>query len=252
MRTRCARKASKRRAAEVSSLGLIMCERYALPEQVAAEREFVPAQAWWKFAARFNVAPQQYVPAIRLHQGQSEGVMLRWGLIPSWAEGKSTGNAPVCVESEQIERSEIYRGPWLSSQRCVLPIAGFYAWRLTSAKYRQPYFVRLIARSVVALAAIWDRSVSEDDDVIESCSVITVPANELLATVANSNRRMPAILRRRDYDSWLRGTPVEAKAALKPYSADLMEAYAVSPRINSTMPDDSGLIRAVRKVSMPA
>ena len=42
-----------------------MSERYALPDQVAAEREFVPAQTWWKFEARFNVAAQQRVPAIR-------------------------------------------------------------------------------------------------------------------------------------------------------------------------------------------
>ena len=50
-----------------------MCDRYVLPNQVAAEREFLPGQAWWTFAERFNVAAQQYVPAIRLHDGQTEG-----------------------------------------------------------------------------------------------------------------------------------------------------------------------------------
>jgi putative SOS response-associated peptidase YedK len=229
-----------------------MCERYALPDQVAAEREFVPAQAWWKFAARFNVAAQQRVPAIRLHERQSEAVMMRWGLIPSWAEGKPNGKAPICVGREQIESSEIYRAPWLNSQRCILPAAGFYAWRLTSTKYRQPYFVRLADRPVFALAAIWDRSVGEDDDVIESCSVITVPANELVATVANTNRRMPVILKRKDYDTWLRGTPVAAARALQPYRADQMEAYAVGPRINSIAADDSGLIRPTPRMQTDA
>ena len=57
-----------------------MCDRYALPDQAAAEREFLPAQAWWKFTARFNVAAPQYVPAIRIHDGRTEGMMLRWGL----------------------------------------------------------------------------------------------------------------------------------------------------------------------------
>jgi putative SOS response-associated peptidase YedK len=96
------------------------------------------------------------------------------------------------------------------------------------------------------LAAVWDRSVSEDDDVIESCSIIRVPANPLLADISNSDGRMPAILRRRDYDTWLRGTPVQAKAALKPYNAAWMHAHPVSPRINSNAADDAGLIQSVR------
>ena len=222
-----------------------MCERYVLPDQVAAEREFLPARAWWNFTAKFNVAPPQYVPAIRVHDGQTEGMMMRWGLIPSWAEGKPTGEPTVCAEIHRIERSNIFRMPWLSGQRCILPFAGFYAWQLTSGNYRQPYFVHLINRAVFGVAAVWDRSVGEDDDVIESCTVIRVPPNDLLAGIAHTRARMPAILRRRDYQTWLRGTPVEAKATLQPYNAAWMQAHAVSPRINSTEPDDAGLISPV-------
>jgi putative SOS response-associated peptidase YedK len=98
---------------------------------------------------------------------------------------------------------------------------------------------------VFGLAAVWDRSETEDGDVIESCSVIRVAANELLAGIANSDARMPAILRRKDYDTWLRGTPAQAKGALRPYNPAWMTAHAVSPRINSTVPDDAGLIRPV-------
>ena len=222
-----------------------MCDRYALPDQKAAEREFLPAMAWWKFTEKFNVAAQQYVPVVRMHDGQSEGMMMRWGLIPSWAEGEPTGEPTACAEIGRIERSNVYRTPWLSGQRCILPTSGFYAWQLTSENYRQPYFVRLINRSVFGFAAVWDRSVGEDDDVIESCSIIRVPANGLLTEIGNPDGRMPAILRRRDYETWLKGTPVQAKAALQPYNAAWMQAHAVSPRINSTEPDDAGLIAPV-------
>ncbi len=222
-----------------------MCDRYVLPDQFAAEREFLPAQAWWKFTTKFNVAAQQYVPAIRVHDGQTEGMMMRWGLIPSWAEGKPTADSTACIDLDGIERSNIYRMPWLEGQRCILPASGFYVWQRTPANYRQPYFVHLVNRSVFGFAAVWDRSVAEDDDVIESCSVIRVPANALLADIAGADGRMPAILRRRDYDTWLRGTPVEAKAAIQPYSATWMQAYPVSPRINSNQPDDAGLIQPV-------
>jgi putative SOS response-associated peptidase YedK len=66
-----------------------------------------------------------------------------------------------------------------------------------------------------------------------------------MADIAISDARMPAILRRRDYDTWLRGTPVQAKAALQPYNPAWMQAHATSPRINSTELDDAGLIQPV-------
>jgi putative SOS response-associated peptidase YedK len=222
-----------------------MCDRYVLPDQMTAEREFTPAPVWWNFAARFNVAAQQYVPAVRIHDGQAEGMMIRWGLIPSWAEGKPTAEATACADLPRIERSNIYRMPWLSGQRCILPASGFYAWQLTTAKYRQPHFVHLVNRTVFGIAAVWDRSVGEDDDVIESCSIIRVPANELVSGIAGAHVGMPAILRRRDYQTWLRGTPVEAKATLHPYNPAWMQAHAVGPRVNSKEPDDAGLIQPI-------
>jgi putative SOS response-associated peptidase YedK len=222
-----------------------MCDRYVLSDQVAAEREFLPAKAWWKFTAKFNVAARQFVPAIRVHGGQTEGMMMRWGLIPSWAEGRPTDDAMACVDMARIERSHAYRMPWLSGQRCILPASGFYTWRLTRENYRQPYFVRLVNRSVFGLAAVWDRSEGEDGDVIESCSVIRVAANDLLSGIALSDGLMPGILRRRDYDTWLRGTPAAAKAVLLPYHSAWMQAHAVSPRINSVEMDDAGLIQPV-------
>jgi putative SOS response-associated peptidase YedK len=224
-----------------------MCQRYALPDRPTVEREFMPSRSWWSFTAKYNVAPEQYVPAIRWHDGQSEAVMMRWGLIPSSAEGRAA-EAPLTVNADEIMASPIFRGPWLEGQRCILPMSGFYAWQLTNRRYRQPHFIRLLDRSVFAVAAVWDRSVGEDDDVIESCSIVCVPPNELIVSVANTDGRMPAILRRKHYQTWLRGTPVEAKATLAPYALSGMQAYPVSPRINSIAPDDPSLIQPAELV----
>jgi putative SOS response-associated peptidase YedK len=122
-------------------------------------------------------------------------------------------------------------------------MSGFYAWQLTNQRYRQPHFIRLGSRQVFGVAAIWDRSVTEDDDVIESCSIVCVAPNDLITRIANTEGGMPAILRRRDYQTWLQGTPVAAKSTLRPYNATGMQAHPVSPRINSTTPDDAGLIQ---------
>ena len=223
-----------------------MCERYVLPDQAAAEREFLPQRAWWQFAPRYNVAAQQYVPAIRKHDGQSEAIMQRWGLIPaSPEEDRPAMVPPIVVAADDLLNSPLHRTPWLNSQRCILPIAGFYAWQLTPGKYRQPHFVHLFDRAVFGVAAVWDRFVGDDDDVIESCSIISVAANELMTDIDNTTRRMPAILRRNDYPIWLNGTPVEARAVLLPYNARRMHAHPISPRINSTSADDPDLLLPV-------
>jgi putative SOS response-associated peptidase YedK len=220
-----------------------MCQRYVIPEQISAEREFQPGTAWWKFAPKFNVAAPQYVPAIRLHEGQTEGVMLRWGLIPSWLEGEPSEPPHGAVRRERMERSELYRVPWLKGQRCILPAAGFYMWHLTAEKYRKPYFVRLTDRSVFGIAALWDRWVSEEDDVIESCAMIAVAGNDLITKIGASDAAMPAILRRRDYETWLHGGNAAAKSALHTYKSEWMQAHPVSPRINVAGVDDPELIR---------
>ena len=219
-----------------------MCQRYALPDQATVEREFMPSRAWWSFTSKYNVAAKQYVPAIRWHDGQSEAVMMRWGLIPSSAE-TCASESPLTVDADAIMASPLFRNPWLEGQRCILPMSGFYAWQLTNRRYRQPHFIRLLDRSVFGVATVWDRFVSEDDDVIESCSIICVPPNDLIVRIANTDGHMPAILRRKDYQTWLRGTPVAAMATLRPYNKGGMQAHPVSPRINSTIPDDPALIR---------
>jgi putative SOS response-associated peptidase YedK len=149
------------------------------------------------------------------------------------------------LSSSALERSRLFRGPWLNSQRCILPFAGFYSWRLTTAGYRQPYFVRAEGRPVLAVAALWDRTEDEEGDVIEGCAILTVPANGLLASIQTATREMPAILDPEDCGAWLRGTPAEARSLLRTAPETLLRSHAVSPRINSLACDDETLVRAV-------
>jgi putative SOS response-associated peptidase YedK len=220
-------------------------ERYVLPKQSVAELEFAPDRCWWRFAQRFNVRSQQFVPAIRQHGVDSEGVMMRWGLIASWEECRPDAVPPPSITCSEILDSPRHRDPWLNGQRCIVPVAGFYLWRLMPERYRQPYFVQLPDRSVFGVAGVWDCSQGEDEDVIESFSIIGVPAPDRLREVANAGLTMPAILRRKDYAAWLRGSPEQALAAMGSSVPMNLLAYAVSPRINSPGVDDATLIHPV-------
>ena len=229
--------------------GSRMCERYVLPEQDLVERELAPQCRWWRFSASFNVAPTRYVPAVRLYADQSEAVMMRWGLTPAWAKGDASAGLWLRLAVGSLEDSPLFRGPWLNSQRCILPFAGFYTWRLTPAGYRQPYFVHAHDRAVFAVAGIWDRTETEDGDVIEGCTILTVPSCAPIESIQSATREMPAIIAAEDVETWLRGTPVEARALLRTAPEALLASHAVSPRINSLDCDDPELVRAVGQLT---
>jgi len=221
-----------------------MCERYVIAEQAEVEQEFRLTHSWWRFSPSFNISTQRNVPAIRLHQGEIEGVVMRWGLIPAWAEGDPLKANATHATSEGVERSTLLSDAWRRGQRCILPASGFYGWQHTAGRHRQPYFVRVVNRPVFGIAALWDRSVvKEEDDVIEGCALITVPPNPLVAEVHNTCGRMPAILHREDYEQWLNAPLETAASLLRTYPQDGMVTHPVSPRINSLHSDDEWLIQ---------
>jgi len=227
-----------------------MCERYVMADAEQAEREFGVVRRWWQFSPSFNVGPSRYVPVIRMHDGQAEGVMLRWGLIPDWAEADAAKACAVTASLAEVEHAAATRGGWGLGRRCIVPMFGFYAWQMTWQGHCQPFFVRLVNRQVFGVAAVWDHTEADDgDDVIESCAIITVPPNSLLAELQGSASEMPAILDRRDYAVWLTAAPAVAKTVLQPLPQQHMIAHPVSPRINSFRYDDEHLIRPVGNIS---
>ena len=99
------------------------------------------------------------------------------------------------------------------------------------------------------MAALWDVSIKEDGTRVESCAVITVPANQVMdvidGTEATHDGRMPAILTRAAQEAWLHGTPEQACACLKPYEDELTIGCKVSSRVNSPKNNDAGLVEEV-------
>jgi putative SOS response-associated peptidase YedK len=220
-----------------------MCKRLVIPKQEDAEKEISVMHPWWKFSVRFNVAVTQRVPVARLHERETEGVMLRWGFVPSPEEGDQTRPGAALVRSDAILGAHDYRKAWLYGQRCVVPLAGFYIWHLTASGVRQPFYVRLVNRAAFGVAALWERTVIDHEDVIESCALVTVAANPLMAEIDTRSRQMPAILHRDDYHTWLTSNASQAQALLQPYPRDQMVAHPVGPLVNYLKYDDPQLIR---------
>ena len=226
-----------------------MSGRLVIPGRAEAESELSVAHPWWQFTVRFNVAVSHSVPVARMHERETEGVMMRWGLVPSSAKGDVTRGGHALARSDALQSSQDFRSAWFHGRRGIVPLAGFYVWQRTAAGHRQPYYVRLVNRLVFGVAVIWERSVTEDDDVVvESCALLTVPVNPLLAEIDNTTDQMPAILRREDYAAWLGSTVAQSRELLETYPQTRMVTHPVGPYVNDLELDEPRLIQRASEV----
>ncbi len=216
-----------------------MCGRYSLETPLPDLAEmFDAALAVDDDGPRFNIAPTQTVAALRERPAGREIVGLRWGLIPGWAE--DTGSLPLMINAraESLDSRASFRN-LVFDHRCAVLADGFYEWR-TERGVRQPYYIRRVDGAPLAFAALWDRH-ADPAGAIESCTVVTTGANELLAPLHD---RMPVILAAGDLAPWLDPAVLDfdrVRPALRPFDGPL-EAFPVSTRVNRADEDDRELI----------
>lgn len=223
-----------------------MCGRYVSPDEASIEREFNLVRTEWRFPPSYNVAPTQDVPVVRVGKdGVRGGTRMQWGLIPFWANGVQPKYSTINATIEKLADGAAWRGPWKRGQRCAIPALGFYEWQvLPDGKTKQPYYITLNDQELFAFAGLWDSSAGVAG-VIDSCTIVTLPANGLMTEIHNVRHRMPAILAKEDRELWLAGPPELAFGVLKQYPDTHMVATPVSKRVNTPKNNDAQLIAPV-------
>lgn len=195
------------------------------------------------FPPRYNVAPTQPVPIVRVAEGQRRFALVRWGLIPGWVKDPKSFSLLINARGESMADKPAFQSA-LRRRRCLFPADGFYEWKREGER-RIPYFVRPRAEGPIAFAGLWELWTGPHGEEMESAVIITTRANRLLAPIHD---RMPAIVELEAFEFWLDPT-VEARAAtavVAPAREDLLEAYPVSQAVNRVTNDDPSLIvRAV-------
>src|SRR5439155_15824792 len=167
---------------------------------------------------RYNVAPTQFIPLVRpaADRPGREVATAKWGLVPSWAEDPGIGSRMINARSETVATKPAFRSAF-KKRRCLVPATGFYEWEKVGAK-KLPHLFTVSDGRPFALAGLWE-SWHRDGEELESFTIVTTEANELLAKYHD---RMPVIVHPNDYDLWLRGAPQEVGAVLQPYPTDRM------------------------------
>jgi putative SOS response-associated peptidase YedK len=220
-----------------------MCGKYILVQAAKAERAMGIQRGHWEYPVSYRVLPTERVPVVVHTGGEREATQMRWGLVPWWTHGVPLKASTINATVERLESAPSYRDPWRRGQRCILVMGGFYEPHLNEDGSRDQFFIHLTDREVFGVAGLWERSRHADGSYLYSCTLITVPANALLAAVHNQKPRMPAILGESEYDGWLRATPQRARELLQPYPEESMRAWKVSRRVNNPqLPNDERLI----------
>src|SRR5687767_3572733 len=114
-----------------------MCGRFTLrasPRAIATEFDLFAVP---DLRPRYNVSPTQQIPIVRLAGDKRELAVVRWGLVPSWADNPAIGNRMINARADGVATKPSFRSAF-KRQRCLVVADGFFEWQKTG-KAKQPY-----------------------------------------------------------------------------------------------------------------
>jgi putative SOS response-associated peptidase YedK len=219
-----------------------MCGRYtntAGPEELN-DRFRVPI-ASAEGTCRYNIAPTENVLAIVAPKGQPEARVLRWGLVPHWAEELKGQPLMINARMETVAARPAYRELIPKGSRRALQLAdGYFEWLKTeqrsgSAKdvVRQPFFFQVDGGVPFAFAALWTPA-KVQGTWIESVALLTCDSapNRIAAPIHD---RMPVILADAEAQrAWLDPAlgAEDALALCGALPSERLSARAANPAVN--------------------
>ena len=211
-----------------------MCGRFALFSSGESVAEAFDLDDTPIIVPHYNVAPTQTVPVVRTSPEGRELALLRWGLSPAWM--KDAKIKPINAQAETAPTKPMFRSAF-KKRRCLVPADGWYEWKATGGKHKQPYFFTAKDGKPLAFAGLWE-TWEHEGEVLDTCAILTTDANELAAPVHN---RMPVILPAVAHDRWLtlgNQDVASLQDLLRPYPAEALSCRKVGTLVNNPRNDN--------------
>jgi putative SOS response-associated peptidase YedK len=206
-----------------------MCGRYAITTAPEAIRQLFRYLEQPNFPPRYNVAPTQPVPIVRMAQGKRQFALVRWGLIPAWVKDPRRFTLVINARGESVLDKPAFKNA-MKYRRCLFPADGFYEWERKDGM-RRPYFVRRKGGGPLAFAGLWESWMGPNGEEQETAAIITTDASP---SIAHIHDRMPVIVPPETFDFWL-DPKVDAEMAMAvvaPAKDEAIEHYQVSRAVN--------------------
>ncbi|MFD1096516.1 SOS response-associated peptidase [Salegentibacter chungangensis] len=153
-------------------------------------------------------------------ENRGEIEMYNWGLIPFWAKDDKIRKMTLNAKIETVTEKPAYRNS--VKNRCLIIADGYYEWQWKDpkGKEKQKYLIVPKDQEIFAFAGIYSSWTNpETEDLVNTYSILTTEANELMSEIHNHKKRMPVLLKKADHSNWLSGTEVSNFAF--PYEVEL-------------------------------
>jgi putative SOS response-associated peptidase YedK len=226
-----------------------MCGRYNIttaPEQVRALFRY-PEQP--NFPPRYNVAPTQPIPIVRIADGGRHFALVRWGLIPPWVKDPRTFTLLINARAESVNEKPAFKNA-MKRRRCLIPADGFYEWKSEGGRKR-PFVARPKGGGLMAFAGLWETWIGPNGEEMETAAIITTEANKEMGAV---HHRAPVVVPPEQFDFWLDCANVneqEAASLFGPAPDGSMEVYEISTAVNRVANDAPQLLERYDSVAEP-
>lgn len=205
-----------------------MCGRFVLLTDLSVIIEiFQIREVACAYRRGENLSPGQEVTAV-IHAKPAEGnrlVNFHWGLVPSWAKDPSIGRRMFNARSETLADKPSFRNAF-RRRRCLIVADGFYEWQKLE-RGKKPFYFSLKSGEPFALAGLYESWRSPDQQDLQTCTIVTTEANELVRPIHD---RMPVILTADRAAAWIDPENQSREALLsllKPYPAEEMKGEEV-------------------------
>ena len=194
---------------------------------------------------RYNIFPSEEILVLRKGLGSPvdtarapavELLTMQWGFSAEKMKRIVNTRAETILDQERTPRGE-------PAKRCVIVADGYYEWT-QEGTHKIPYYLFRPQQKIFGMAGLWRTAKDQAENITESCTIITVPANEKAGQI---HERMPALL---DIAQTLRWLEVDLRREslqdlLIPAPNAWLQSHPVHHRINRVGIDDPQCVKAV-------
>ncbi len=159
--------------------------------------------------AMYNGFEHPHTPVIT-NAAPAQIQLLSWGLIPHWAQDDTIRKHTLNARVETFREKPAFRDA--SANRCLILADGFFEWQWLDPKGRtkQKYLLEMPGSEAFAFAGLWSTWTDpRTGEQRATYTILTTEANELMSTIHNSKKRMPAIVAADCESDWLDGRKIK-------------------------------------------
>lgn len=232
-----------------------MCARFGLSVPKEDLERFLGIELPFEIPPAYNIAPTENAIAMISADGIRSAKLLRWGLVPAWADSLSIGTRMINARSETVMEKGAFKSAF-EKRRCIVPASGFFEWTEEFPQadlfgetpkgkpVKQPLFIHPTSGGLMGMAGLWERWKGREGQYpVETFTILTTTPNRIVEPIHD---RMPVILHPEDFDLWLSDErPERLLPLLSPIEDQAIAMFRVTPRMNNPRYKDADSMQAI-------